>query len=254
MSVQARSVLRKLNFTDRVKIPKSNVQITLQREADGVLFFNPRLTLADVAVSGGARVYVEAYYRTSYMRFDCGTVASLAIPVDRRLTEIESENAVRFRVKVVDHSVERHRIVAVADDILAVAKGETSSGRVSLLPVNFDDLGEQVWRIHFESTGPVLELNNRIAGIEQMAKLDPRFFALVYPAAVGEILTYILLVESHDLADEADEWWGLWLRWADGLTESPLTDDRDNRAAWIQEVVAAFCEVHGAAAGMAEAR
>ena len=36
----------------------------------------------------------------------------------------------------------------------------------------------------------------------------PAFFALVYPAAVREILTHILVIEAYDLAEETDEWWG----------------------------------------------
>jgi len=244
------SVVRKLNFTERAKIPKSSVRFEVRRGEDGVLCFDAEMALGDIDLPPHARVYIEAWYRTSYMRFDCGTAGALSIPRDRRLTEIDSRDVVRFRVKVVDNSAGEHRIVAVADDILAVARSGSEAQRVSLLPVSFEDLGDEVWRLHYELTGPVLELNNRIAGIEQTAKHDARFFALVYPAVVREILTRILIIEQHPAAED-DEWWSLWLRWAAELTGTPVPPESDEHESWIAEAVAAFCGRHDVVRRMA---
>jgi hypothetical protein len=233
-------MLRKLNFTERAKIPRANVRVTLRRDDDGTLVFDPQLSLEGVAVVPSARVFIEAYYRTSFMRFDCGSVDAFAPPEDRRLTEIDGTSVVRFRVKLVDNSANDHRIVAVADDILVSEQKADSGGRMPLLPVNFSDaLGQQAWRIAFESNGPVLELNNRIDDIEQVAKHDAAFFALVYPAAVRQILTQILLVEAHDAHEDGDEWWNFWLRWA-GRFSGPLPRDLDEAPFWIDDVIAAF--------------
>jgi len=230
-------MLRKLNFTERAKIPRGQVRFLLHRDDDGVLVFEPQLSFEGVDVVPTARVFVEAYYRTSFMRFDCGSVASFTPPADRRLTEIDGTNVLRFRVKVVDD----HRIVAVADDIVVSAEKPETSGRMPLLPVNFsDDLGQQAWQVVFESSGPVLALNNRIEGIRDLAKNDAAFFALVYPAAVREILTRILLVDAQDAHEQGDEWWHLWLRWAARFTTT-LPDDSDDAPFWIDEVVSAFC-------------
>src|SRR5947209_9443994 len=100
-------MLRKLNFTERARMPRSNVRVTLRRGADGVLVFDPRLSFDGVAVPPDTRVFVEAYYRTSFMRFDCGTAGHFAPPEDRRLTDIDSTSLVRFRVKLVD---DEHRV------------------------------------------------------------------------------------------------------------------------------------------------
>jgi hypothetical protein len=237
-------MLRKLNFTERTKIPRAAVRIALRRESDGTLSFDPSLDLTTVTAPGSARVYIEAHYRTSYMRFDCGTLDDLAIPQDRRLYQIDSSSVVRFRVKVVDNEKGEHRIVAAADDITVSADSEGGAARVSLLPVNFRDLGDLPWRVELESGGPVLELNNRIEAVERMARNDAAFFALVYPAAVRLILTEVLLVEEYDAHEESDEWWSLWLRWARELTELPLPEDREERRGWIEEVTAAFCGRH----------
>lgn len=234
-------MLRKLNFTDRVKIPRSDVRVTLRRGEDGVLVFDPQLSFDSVAAIPAARVFIEAYYRTSFMRFDCGSVDAFSPPEDRRLTEIDGTSVVRFRVKVVDNTANDHRIVAVADDIVVSEEKRESSGRVPLLPVNFTDtLGQQAWRIAFEPNGPVLELNNRIHAVKDVAKNDAAFFALVYAAAVRQVLAQVLLVEQHDAHQDGEEWWNLWLRWA-ARYAAPLPDDPDEAAFWIDEVVSAFC-------------
>jgi hypothetical protein len=79
-------MLRKLNFTERARVPRANVRITLRRDADGTLVFDPRLIFDDVG----------------------------APPDDRRLTDIENTSLVRFRVKLVDNEGNEHRIVAMA--------------------------------------------------------------------------------------------------------------------------------------------
>jgi len=237
-------MLRKLNFTERAKIPRAAIHIALRRESDGMLAFDPRVDLSSIDAPRDARVYIEAHYRTSYMRFDCGTVAGFVAPDDRRLTEIESNGVVRFRIKVVDNASNERRIVAAADDITVSVESD-SAARVSLLPVHFADLGDVPWRIDADGTGlPVLELNNRIDGIERLARNDAGFFALVYPAAVRAILTGIVLTDGYDAAEESEEWWSLWMRWAGELIDAPLPDDADDRRAWIEDVVAAFCGRH----------
>lgn len=235
-------MLRKLNFTERVKIPRSNVRVTLRRDADGVLVFDPQLSFDGVPAMPDARVFVEAYYRTAFMRFDCGSVEDFVPPDDRRLTEIDGTNLVRFRVKLVDNRANEHRIVAVADGIVVSAETPETSGRVPLLPVNFsDDLDQQAWRIEFESDGPVLELNSGIPSLKEAAKSDAEFFALVYPAAVRQVLTQILLIDGQDAQQEGDDWWNLWLRWAARYT-APLPRSPDEAVSWIDDVVDAFCK------------
>jgi len=188
-----------------------------------------------------ARVFIEAYYRTSFMRFDCGSVESFAPPEDRRLTDIEGTSVVRFRVKLVDNTANDHRIVAVADDIVVSEEKPDGSSRLPLLPVNFSDaLGQQAWRVSFEPNGPVLELNNRIDNIKEVARYDAAFLALVYPAAVRQILTQILLVDGQDAHEGSDEWWGHWLRWATRFS-APLPNDIDEAPMWIDDVAAEFC-------------
>lgn len=235
-------MLRKLNFTERVRMNRGQVGVTLRREPDGVLAFDPTFSFGEIDVPSDARLFIEAYHRTSYMRFDCGTLGALSIPEDRRLTGIDG-SSVRFRIKIVD--TKEHRILAVADDIRVTDRTPDQGARVPLLPVQFTGaLGQQAWRISFEPDSPVLELNQEISGIESMARDDALFFALVYPSAVRAILTQILMIEGHEAFEEGTEWWALWIRWASRQTGAPLPADPDDAAMWIEEVVSSFASQH----------
>lgn len=237
-------MLRKLNFTDRAKLAKSSFMVTMRRESDGVLAFDAALSLGGTPLPSDARVYVEAYHRTSYMRFDFGTAGSIASPADRRLTAIDS-SSVRFRIKVVD--AQSRRILAVADDVRVSERAPSEGGRTPLLPVQFSaSLDQQPWRISFEADTPVLELNNRIEGIEKLATGDPLFFALVYPAAVREILTRILLVDRRSDAEDEEAWSSQWLRWAARYASTPAPSDEEDAVQWIEDAVGAFCSQHRA--------
>jgi len=237
-------MLRKLNFTERAKLPRSHVRIALRRQADGFLSFEPAFSFDGIDAPPEARVYVEAYHRTSFMRFDCGSIGQLIMPADRRLTDIDG-TSIRFRIKVVDEADNAHRIVAVADDIRVADRAPEAGRRVPLLPVQFTDaLEQQAWRIAFEPDSPVLELNNRIVGVENIARDDALFFSLVYPAAVREILTQILLTDGHEAFEESTEWWALWIRWALQYANTSLPSESDDAPAWIDDVVSAFCSRH----------
>lgn len=237
-------MLRKLNFTKRQRIPRQAIDLALRRNVSGVLEFDATLDLSKLALPSDARIFLEASYRSSYMRFDFGTVGALRTPESRTLDEIFSDNTVHFRLKVVDQSAEVGRLLAVADEITLSAIEEGSGDTVPLLPVNFTDLGNRIWNVDFSgATGPLLELNRNVEEIAHIARRDDRFFALVYPAAVKEILTYILVVERFE-GDEEGEWWSDWLRWARQFSEAETPRDADEARQWIEDVVSTFAARH----------
>ncbi len=250
-------MIRKFNYTERRRIPRGRVRITLHRDGEE-LSFDPRIDLDGIDLPSEARVYLEAWYRTSLMRFACGTAGDLRIPRDRRLNEIESRNVVHFRLKVVDESDRHHRILAVADGIRVNEREEDGGEIVTLLPVSFsEDLGQILWNVRFEAEGPVLELNQNLPGIERLARLDPLFVAAVYPSAVREVLHRILLVEDVDPAEAGGDWWDLWLRFATRLSSQPapgVDTDPETKELWIEEVVRGFASRHATLDRLAKER
>src|SRR5262249_24445676 len=160
------SVIRRFNYTGRKRIEQSGISVTLHEDADGVRTFDITLDLSGSRLPADGKVYVQAYYRTSWMRFSFGTVTAITPPTNRRLSEIDRGNIVYFRVLVVDEHGQHGRIIAAVDGIRPLRPGEDGYRKLSLLPVNLIDLGPELWRLDFEGAGPVLEVNNRIPDIE----------------------------------------------------------------------------------------
>lgn len=237
-------MIRKLNYTGRKTIHKSRVNIELFPKSDGFYSFDAGINLNEIELPGDANVHVEAYHRTSYMRFYFGKVAKRETPADRTLSQLEPGAFPLFRIKVVRGG----RILAAAEKVVPYTTEDKMKGRLSLLPVEFKDMGDLVWDLDLTGERPMLQLNNKIAGIKDIARTDRQFFALVYPIVIKQILYDILIARDYSDAECDDEdWQSQWLRFAQGFSgvgKAP-TDKyhgvREDREAWIDEVVAAFC-------------
>ena len=174
-------MIRRLNFTGRRKIPRSRISFRLEHDADGSYLFTADYDLRKLGFADDAQVFVEAYNAVSYMRFDFGTVAARRDPPDTRLREVTPRPMPRFRLKVVDRRERAGLLLGVADQILPLRPQEGPDQRQPLLPVDFCDLGNKVWRLDL-SDWPVLELNHRIDAIADDARSGDAFLSLVYPA------------------------------------------------------------------------
>ncbi len=241
-------MIRRLNYTGRRKIPRSRLTVQLVPAADGIWAFDAQFDLSGFGFPADARVYIEAYNVTSYMRFMCGTVGAKTFPLDLRLTEITPNPLPKFRLKVVERRRRQGLLLGVADRIVPLRPDEELASKQPLLPVDFRDLGERIWRLDL-SDWPVLELNHRVEGIAEMARSADTFLALVYPEVVRRIL-YEAVVEQDqtDPGFDDSEWTSLWLRYICGLSgvaEPPgggtTEEARLRKAEWIEGAVQAFC-------------
>lgn len=150
-------MIRRLNYTGRRKIPREHINITLFRNG-GVEEFDAVIRTANLGLPETARVFVEAYHKSDWMRFDYGTVGAPAIPSDRRLTVFYSGARLLFRVKVVSAGEESGKILAEADRLTPLSS-DNDRDRDALLPIRIvGNLGDQIWRVAWNG-GPVLELN-----------------------------------------------------------------------------------------------
>jgi hypothetical protein len=237
-------MIRRFNYTRRKPIRRDQVAIQLVPQARGPAAFNASIHMDDSDLSGDARLYLEAYYKSSYMRFPFGTIGAPRTPENRTLTDIDRGSSVLFRLKVVDESDTHGRILAELDDIVADQSGAGEVERYCILPVRFTELGQEIWRINFESSRPILEVN-RFEGVEGFVRSDPLFASLVFPAAVREILTHVIVVLEHDADDDGDDWPSIWIRFAASLHgEVPPDAEEANlqaRLDWIDDAVRSFC-------------
>jgi hypothetical protein len=242
-------MIRSFNYTGMKKIERARVAVAVLSAEGGALTFDASIRFDGLDLPSDAMVVVEACYGSSYMRFPFGTVAHCLPPADRRLTLIENGHAALFRVKVIDPQDQNGRILAEADKIAPKDASVLDANRRSLLHVDYQDLGDAIFRLDFSGVMPVMYVNERIEGIADIARRDPAFNSLVYPSIVRQILTEILVVRAFELEETDDGWEALWLRFVKGFFGTPVPDfdsaDEENsrrqRLEWTEEAVSAFC-------------
>jgi len=239
-------VIRRMNYTGRKRIARSRVTVRLLPAAGGGWAFDADLDLAEYGFPKESSVFVEAYNATSYMRFAFGTVGAITAPADTRLIDITVGPLPKFRVKVVDMRARFGLLLGVADKLIPLRPDEELARRQSLLPVEFRELGNRVWRLDL-SDWPVLELNRRIGDLGEVARSADSFAALVYPEVVRRILhEAVIELECTDPGLDDDDWPGLWLTYACSLSGVPEPPDGSDEKAhalqrdWIERAVDTF--------------
>lgn len=221
--------------------------------------FSADYDLEDFRFPRAARVYVEAYNADSYMRFAFGTAGRPDAPRDTRLIEVTPRPLPKFRLKVVDETERHGLLLGVADKIVPLRPDESLEHKQSLLPVDFVDLGERVWRLD-TSDWPVLELNNRVENIAEAARSSGGFLGLLYPEVLRRVLTEIVVEQGQtDPGFDDSDWTSLWLRYAcslPGVSAPPAEvthDAQSRREEWIDAAVHAFCRSRRARARLESA-
>ncbi|MDY6791749.1 MAG: hypothetical protein SWH54_10840 [Thermodesulfobacteriota bacterium] len=236
-------MIRKFNYTGRKKIKRSNIHVDIMRDGNGRRYFNTGIQLDDLELPTNARVYVEAYHRSGYQRFDFGTVGARKIPTNRNLRNISDAAVPLFRVKVVDKRASAGRILASVDKVRPENIDEIPAGSQSLLFVEYDDMGSKIWQLDLEGDWPVLKLNQHVEEISLVASSDSRFLSLVYPEVFRQILRRIVLEDQHTDPDCDDDWPSLWLKLACFLpnVNMPPQVSKPDQQAWIEKAVESFC-------------
>ena len=235
-------MIRRLNFTGRIKIFRADVRLITSEDL-GALSFDADLRLQDYELPADALVYVEAYRQATWMRFPFGTVANLLPPPyeQRLLSEFDSADGIRFRVKITQ-SHDEHILLAAADHI-SLAEPDEDSDRESLLPVVPAEIGDEIWQLD-ESEAPRLLINKAAVSDWRQLAMSPVFIALVYPVVLRQILTEIITSGHRDTDDGAD-WRSKWLRFSTQLPGvNPNLPDKDESeeitGRWINEAVGSF--------------
>ena len=249
-------MIRKFNYTDRKRILRENVSFQwIESENGNPATFKAKLDFRDLVTDDNLRpdgqIWVEAYSGATVARYHFGTVDGPIEPDDTRLSGFPRGLKPHFRIKVVDPDDPRKRLLAFADKIAPVEKEDIEAGRQSILPVEYVDLGQQIWNLRMDdSLEPVLQFNELITepvNIRVLAK-NAEFTALVYPAVIREILSRLLLeTDEPGMAVDHD-----WLKYGKSLASRPCPDPerydddrnedfhRDVRE-WIEDVVKDFC-------------
>ena len=148
-----------------------------------------------------------------------------------------------FRIKVTAQTAPKGQLLAIADRIAPVTdKGPARS----FLPILVAPLGEQVFRVDWDtSDNPILLVNERLG--KEVAQ-SPEFRALAMPAVMREILTRFVVIERRRTGDDDSSlchWWlNFGIRMTGGTALPEDTDDKvtDDCLEWIEDAVKGFCE------------
>lgn len=231
--------LRRFNYTSRARIRHEHVRIEITRPESGPAKFIAALSLQSYRFPNTAKVYIEAYRQTTLMRFGFGTVSVLVPESALVLSDFHIDDGVLFRVKVTSADEPQGLLLGEADQVPAVRPEEGPDSRVPLLPPVPDDLGEELWRLEFEGS-VLLKINRDVPDWKQLVRSDV-FRALVFPAALNQVLYRVLVVEGFRDMEDMSDWRCRWLFFAQslpGVGTLPAADsDCDD---WIESAVAAF--------------
>jgi hypothetical protein len=240
------SAKRRINSTGRKKISQDKIALRILSVVSGEpLRAKIGIDLESMGLPASAAVSVEAYHRSTAMRFDCGTVGTKKIPEILSLNELDQAGGVLFRIKIVDQEDHPGKILASADRVRPLIDGE-HVGRKSIFPVEYRDLGQEVWRVEIEDdAGPCLLLNSKIPALMHRIHENPLVAGALLPAAFRLVLSYIAHNPSEDDEDGAG-WKADWKRFCGeglGVEDDPEDlEDEDDRDLWIDEAVRRYCE------------
>lgn len=240
---------RLINSTGRKKIGLENIIIKIEegKEPGSPRSFTAQINIPEnLRLDRNARVYLEPYVRSSSMRFDFGTVGRITHPPETILSELDAGSDVLFRLRVVDESGHIGRILAAANEIRPKNEADESAGRRSLLPLEFTNLGEELWKVSLSGAAlPILQINNRVPGLREKLLDDAVLQGSVYPHALRTVLKYIVY---DDPGDEELSWIEDWKAFTEELRgeEWPVDldpqDDKERVEDFIDQIVERYCE------------
>jgi hypothetical protein len=242
-------MIRRFNYTGRIKIPRNRADISLLMDRDG-RYFRAKINFEGLDLPAEAKVYIEANYKGVYQRFAFGTVSHFREPENTRLNELPETELAYFDIAIVDETGKVGLLLGKAKGI-AVTTGEVPNDRIPLLPVNPTDLKNQFWKLSFDSGDdgrPVLEINKNIPDVFEMARNDPKFISLVYPVAFRGVL--VKMIQLGDFEAGEDSWVSDWLKFITQVLgiknlpdiESDSGDLTDEQEVWIDDCVNEYCK------------
>jgi hypothetical protein len=253
---------RRLNYTNRKKIKREDVTIRLHREGTGILF-DADLRLGPYGfgrLSPPPQVFVEAYRGAStiWKRFGFGPVDKLMPPEDRSLDEFGAPEGILFRVKVsAGQGPFAGRLIGEADGIRPVMPDHEDLPKQPIIDhVPANDIGDELWRVDFGGTNPLVKINDKVpTGVEQFL-VDPTYRAVFAPAVMRQVLTRILIIDRDNYDDEDEGSWQVrWLRFSSalpGMGDVPEAEEAEQRLTnlreiedWIDRAVEAFVRASG---------
>lgn len=239
--------IRRVNSTGRRTISRSNVHIHVSNVAGRPPEFEATVNLDGYKLPEDAQVFIEASQLSTFMRFPFGTVGNPGTKQEGKLvlSEFSSDQLPAFRVRVVSAGNSSGLLLAETGSLAADPDDKNPSSAVSLLRVQPDDLGDEVWRVSFDVVGPILQMNQKLNDWKGLAT-DAQFRSFVYPQVFRAVLIHLLFVDEYDFGEDDSAWQARWSSFAKSMTGTPPPEleERDDVLDWINNTVELFCKQH----------
>lgn len=242
-----RSSIRRINSTGRRRISRKHIKIEMLPSAPGEpLKVKAALALESYGFPASSLVVIEAYHRSSGMRFDCGTIDMLSVPDPLVLTDVDRSGSALFRLKVIDDQEERGKLLGSAERIEAEREAKGEDVR-RIFPVYYRDLGHDVWKVEIEpSIRPILIINKRIPGFLPRVLENPLTMGIFLSGAFRFVLQEFIRETGPEEDGEGLGWKEDWLEYCKaelGAVDDPREyGDEEGKKNWIDDMVNRFCE------------
>tara|TARA_B100000686_G_C16705233_1_gene925834 strand:- start:499 stop:1275 length:777 start_codon:yes stop_codon:yes gene_type:complete len=235
------------NYTKRKKI-ESGRMCSLIKAEKGDIKFSLDLDLSPYSFPPDARVYVEAYRKSFIERFDMGPVSELRkqeYSLNSRY--FGNEERVNFRIKVTENIKQQEGRILGAGKSTArknLPKQEPED-EVRILPVEIDDLGDEIFKVDFPNDEEVVLYMNEKLDNPKGHLSDPQFVSVVFPTILRTVLHKIIFFERYVEADESlENWKDQWLNFAEPFSGTkPYVDPEADTMAWkewIDSIISNF--------------
>lgn len=239
-------MIRKFNYTNRKKISSESITITLndnKKEKN----FELQFSFQGYNFPDYAKIYIEAYYKTNYMRFPFGSVSSISPPPSTVLTDFINTDLIYFRVKIVDETSINGRLLALASGLEPKNIESEQKNRMSILKVNYDaDLGQRLYHLELDEIEdlPILEINKKLENGSVLVTSDV-FISTIYTSVIQELATEIINDDAYYQEDD-ECWQGYWIKYFKHILgvssiRPTKTDDDELKKEWVEEIVNSFC-------------
>lgn len=235
-------MIRKYNYTKRKKITHDRIRITLLN-TEPLSFTIDLINLDGLELNGDWKLYLEAYYNSSKLRYDCGTINNNEINTARSLEGIgrsfNDDSNVLFRLLVVDD--DSKMIMAIAKK-LRPNKFDSNSNK-SIFHVDWNqDLSQELYKVTFEQDYPVLMINSKVKNGRSLFESNPYLKMIILSTAVR--IVALKIIETKDAIDEGS-WQDEWLSYIEKVLSVSCKEVRDGTTdeylEWVDLVVSKFC-------------
>ena len=192
-----------------------------------------------------ARIKLRLFENKFSETLEFGTLGAM-----KHTAEIKSGafSAPSCQLRVVAANIEQKGLLLGSTDTWTMRTGgDDQDGTASegILLFQPHEIAPRSWKLDVrEDDYPIVYIDKKIPDSRTWVRNDPIFVSCVLPAIIREVFDDILFAP----APPEQAWAKDWLGWADTLMPGravPWTDGRQQKQAWVNDLLDSFCQRHG---------